>query len=512
LQAGKLLLGIDIGTQAVKALLVGLDGSLVSQASVERGPSHPHPGWVEMNPGQDLWGAVLQVMRKLFAGGEVSPATVQVVGVSGLVPCLCPIDETGSPVRDMILYSDNRALDELAWVNQVAGLHLTAEAVIPKLVWIREHEPERFARIRTVFSAHNYIVYRLTGERSIDYDTAAILGGIFDSRNKEWSAEVCQRLALPLALFPPPRPATALVGQITAQAALQTGLPQGTPVIAGSGDTFPTIVGCGVVDPGDAMVSFGTTGLLTLTQKPLVNSVRGPHFDDGSGEQSVAWIANVLSAGQLVRWYCEQFAHAEAAVTTRTGGSLHDLLDAQAGRCPPGAEGLILLPHWLGRRTPAPDALIRGAVIGLTPSHTPAHIYRAILEAFAYNLRQTFTAARPSVKRLVATAGGARSQLWRQIVTDVLDTPLEYYPAASGSLGIAFLAGYAAGLVADFGAIKVSWLRNPLITRPDPSAVGIYDDYFRLYCEFEQHMTIPFAHLAQVAQCRNSSVPKNSQG
>jgi xylulokinase len=307
-------------------------------------------------------------------------------------------------------------------------------------------------------------------------------------------------LGLPLALFPPPRPATDLAGRITAQAALQTGLPQGAPVIAGSGDTFPTIIGCGVIDPGDAMVSFGTTGLLTLTQKPLVNSAQGPHFDDGSGDQSVAWVANVLSAGQLVRWYCEQFAQAEAAVATRSGGSLHALLDAEAGRIPPGAEGLIVLPHWLGRRTPTPDALIRGAVIGLTPNHSPAHIYRAILEAFAYNLRQTYEAARPSVLRLVATAGGARSQLWRQIVTDVLNTPLAYYPASSGSLGIAFLAGYAAGLIAYFGDIKHSWLRDPQVTRPDETAARTYDQYFKLYCEFEQQMTSPFAHLAQVAQ------------
>ncbi|MDZ4159663.1 MAG: FGGY family carbohydrate kinase [Anaerolineaceae bacterium] len=498
----KLLLGIDIGTQAVKALLVGLGGCIVSQSCVERGPSHPHSGWVEMNPEQDLWGTVLQVVRKLFTSTDISPKAVEVVGVSGLVPCLCPIDEAGSPVGEMILYSDNRALQELDWVNQTAGLNLTAEAVIPKLVWIRDHEPERYARIQTVFSAHNYIVYRLTGERCIDYDTAAILGGIFDNQNKSWAAGICQKLNLPRGLFPSPRPATDLAGWITVQAAQQTGLQAGVPVIAGSGDTFPTMIGCGVVDPGDAMVSFGTTGLMTLTRKPLVDSARGPHFDDGSGHQSVAWVANVLSAGQLVRWYCEQFAQAQAAVASRSGGSLHALLDAEAGRCPPGAEGLIVLPHWLGRRTPTPDALIRGAVIGLTPSHTPSHIYRAILEAFAYNLRQTYTEARPSILRLVATAGGARSQLWRQIVTNVLNAPMEYYPASSGSLGIAFLAGYAAGLIADFGDIKHTWLRNPQITQPDQTAAATYDLYFKIYCEFEQQMTTPFAHLAQVAQNR----------
>jgi len=492
-------LGIDIGTQAVKAVLVGMDGRIAAQALLERGPHNPRPGWVEMNPDQDLWGAVLQVVRGLLAEAPLQARAVAVVGVSGLVPCLCPIDEAGSPVGPMILYSDNRALEELAWVNRTAGLSLTAEAVIPKLVWIRNHEPDRYARIHTVFSGHNYVVYRLTGERSIDYDTAGILGGIFDPRSKTWDEGVCQRLDLPSAYFPPPRPATTLVGEISAQAALQTGLPRGVPVIAGSGDTFPTMVGCGVVDPGDAMVSFGTTGLMTLTRKPLVQSAGGPHFDDGSGRASVSWVANVLSTGQLVRWFCEQFGQAERTVASRLDTSLFGLLDAEAGRLPPGAEGLIVLPHWLGRRTPSPDALMRGAILGLTPNHTPAHIYRAILEAFAYSVRQTFAAVRPEAARLVATAGGARSPLWRQIVTDILDAPMEYYAAASGALGIAFLAGYAAGLISEFAEIKQSWLNSPQITRPEGRATAAYDRYFGIYCEFEQHMTEPFAHLSQAS-------------
>lgn len=483
-------------------MLVGLDGQIVGQASIERRPANPRPGWVEMDPEQDVWGVVAQVVKKVFAAAPALPRAVEVVGVSGLVPCLCPIDDEGRPVGPMILYSDNRALEELSWVNRTAGLNLTAEAVVPKLVWLRNHEPARYSRISTVFSAHNYVVYRLTGERCVDYDTASILGGIFNSRSKTWETEVCERLDLPVRLFPQLKPATALVGKVTPQAALQTGLPEGIPVIAGTGDTFPTMIGCGVVDQGDAMVSFGTTGLLTMTQQPLVNSAGGPHFDGGSGNASVAWIANVLSAGQLVRWFCDQFAQAETVVAGRMSGSLHDLLDAEAGRLPPGAEGLIVLPHWLGRRTPKPDALIRGAIIGLTPSHTPAHIYRAILEAFAHNLRQTYTPVRPQVRRLVGTAGGARSRLWRQIVTDILNTSMEYYPAASGALGIAFLAGYAAVRIENFGAIKQIWLKDPQVTQPDPAAAAAYSRYFELYEEFERQMAEPFAGLAQIEAMR----------
>ncbi|MCC6147045.1 MAG: hypothetical protein IT308_05705 [Anaerolineaceae bacterium] len=494
----KVLLGIDIGTQAVKALAVDLKGRVLAQTALERGPQHPRPGWVEMDAAQDLWNPAAQLLRRLFRSEKINPQDVAVVGVSALVPCLCALDEHGSPVSEVILYSDNRALKELEWVNQTAELNLTAEAVIPKLVWLRNNHPDRFSRIRTIFSAHNYVVYRLTGARHVDYDTAGILGGILDSRARRWKEEVFERLDLPLPILPPLSAATGLVGTVTPEASRQTGLPAGTPVIAGTGDTFPTIVGCGVIDVGDAMVSYGTTGLLTLAQKPLALSAGGPHFDDGSGEASLLWIANILSAGRLIRWYFEQFGQMEEIVAGRMRTSMHDLLDAQAGYLPPGADGLIALPHWLGRRTPLPDAHMRGALLGFTPSHTPAHIYRAILEAFGYNMRQSFEAVRPLAKRMVATAGGARSRLWRQIVADILKTPLEYYPAASGALGIAFLAGYAAGLIQDFGTIKNTWLQDPQITLPDEQASSVYDHYFEIYCNFDRQAAATFAKLAQV--------------
>ncbi len=371
--------------------------------------------------------------------------------------------------------------------------------MVPKLVWLRNHRPQDFERIRTVFSAHDYVVFRLTGERCVDYDTSSILGGIFDDQSKDWAANVCQRLDLDPDLFPPTRPATALVGGVTARAASETGLAQGIPVIAGTGDTLATIVGCGVIDPGDGMVAFGTTGLMTLTKRRLADSADGPHFDNGSGTAPVTWVANVLSAGRLVRWYYDMFGGKDSEFADRAGADPYALMDIEAGRISPGAEGLLVLPHWLGRRTPTPDPDLRGAMIGFTPAHTPAHIYRAILESFAYNQRQTYVDVRPLIRRLVATAGGARSKLWRQIVADVLGTSLEYYPVASGALGIAFLAGHATGLIPKFEDIKHVWLTSPEMTLPDPRSASAYERYYDIYCDFERQMTAPFARLARLA-------------
>jgi len=490
------LLGIDIGTQAVKAVAVSPEGAVAHRAVVERPPSHPHPGWVEMDTEQGLWRAALDAIGQMVQAG-LDLDSIRVIGVTGMVPCLTPVDGDGDPVGSTILYSDNRALEELAWVNRTASLDLTAQAVIPKLVWLRRRHPRDFERIRTVFSAHNYVVFRLTGERSIDYDTSSIMGGIFDDTAKRWKPGVLQQLDLDPGLFPPPQPAIALVGNTTSEAASVTGLPSGVPVMAGTGDTFATMLGCGVIDPGDGMVSFGTTGLLTLIQRPLSESTAGPHFDHGEGAASVAWVANVLSVGRLVNWYLDMFERETRARAGEDEAGRYDLVEAEAGRLPPGADGLLVLPHWLGRRTPQPDPDLRGAIIGLTPGHQPAHIYRAILESFAYNQRQTFDPLRQRFHRLVATAGGARSRLWRQIVTDVLNFPLEYYPMASGALGIAFLAGHAAGLVPDFGVVKHDWLTDPDVSTPDQGAAAAYDRYFDVYCEFERQMAGPFKRLSK---------------
>jgi len=234
------------------------------------------------------------------------------------------------------------------------------------------------------------------------------------------------------------------------------------------------------VDKGDAMIAIGTTGLLTLTLRPLVESVMGPHFDDGSGRASVRWAANVLSAGQLADWWA----------TPRAGMAS---LEAEANLLPPGAEGLTALPHLMGRRTPEPNPDLRGALIGLTPRHTAAHIYRALLEAFAFNVLQGFEPIRGITSRVVATGGGAASPLWRQILADVLGVEIGYDAQSSGALGMAYLAAWATGAVHEFDTVKRSWLRAETRAQPDPQAAAACRSAFRSYQVFERAIEQAYA-------------------
>jgi xylulokinase len=502
------ILGLDIGTQSVKGVLVDRAGAVLAHAALDRSPQYPQPGWVEMEVERDWWGAALQVIRRLLVlmPAQYRPAAV---GICGLVPCMGLLDNKGLSVAPAILYSDNRALEELKWVNDRAGLQLNAQAVLPKLVWMKRHQPSLFSKARILLSAHNYLVYRLTGKACMDYDTASIMGGVFDPVQKYWKTGTLNALELPFDLWPAPVPADAVAGTVTRAAAQATGLPAGIPVIGGSGDTFPTMLGCGAINPGDAMVSIGTTGLLTITTRPLVESLAGPHFcDDRDQGGTVIWGANVLSAGRLVTWFCDQFAGLERQMASRLAVSELDLLEQQAACIPAGSGGLIMLPHLLGRRTPYPDANLKGAILGLGPNHTLAHIYRAILESFAYNINQGFLPLRQQIKRLVVTAGGARSRLWRSIIADVLNIPLEYHEKSSGSLGIAFITAYGTGIVSDFGDIRNVWLTNPEVIVPDSERAERYQQYFQVYDAFDRVVAGPYADLADIERSR-SNQPDN---
>jgi xylulokinase len=496
-------LGLDIGTLGVKGVIVSVDGEIVARARLDHGVSHPQPGWAEQDAEARWWGDGASVIRELLATPGVDPDRIAAIGVCGLTPCLCLVDADGRPLRPAILYSDNRALTQLAHVQAILGLPLTAQAVTPKWAWLAEHEPEVARRTRWVLSSHNTVVHRLTGIASMDYDTASIVGGVFDARRKTWNSAACAALGLDVALLPPLRAATDVVGGVTLAAAQTTGLRPGTPVIAGTGDTFPTIVGCGAVAPGDAMISFGTTGLLTLTTRPLETAAAGPHFEAEAEGGAVAWAANVLACGRLLAWYREAFGAAlvgAGLAPASAASSAPDFayLDRCAATIPAGSEGLVALPHLMGRRTPTPDPHARGVLFGLTPAHTAAHVYRALLESFGYAVRQGFDPIRPRVRRVIATAGGAASPLWRRIVADILDTPIEYHPRASGALGIAFLAAYASGLVGSFESICNDWLADPELTVPDAATRQCYDDLHRLYCHLDGSLSSAFAMLPSI--------------
>ena len=478
------LLGVDVGTHSTKCLLVTLSGQVVARCVTQHDISRPNPGWAEHDAERIWWTEAAAVIARVLEDAAVNPAQVAAVGVSGLGPAVVPLDARGDPLRPAILYGiDARATAEIACLNEELGFdkseaplarRLQAQSLAPKVVWLREHEPEHWLRTRKLLGSTGYIVHRLTGEYVIDHANAEALEPLYDSAIGDWNTLMCDRIGVAKELLPEVHNATDVVGSVTERAAQETGLAVGTPVICGCMDGLAEYVSSGVVKADEGCVVFGSTMcvcVLTAEQvtHPLLYGGRTllPGLSRLSG--------GMATSGVLLRWFRDQFAP-EADLA---------FLDAEASAIAPGSDGLVILPYFSGERSPIFDAEARGLVLGLTVAHTRAHVYRALLEGVAYALRHHLELMAESgvvPRRLVALGGGSRSGVWTQIASDVIGHDLECVDQPFGAeLADAFLAGFGIGVFADFSELAERWVRMGATLSPTPGARATYDAYYRVY-------------------------------
>ncbi|GAA3850876.1 FGGY-family carbohydrate kinase [Streptomyces sedi] len=471
-----LLLGIDIGTSASKGVLVRPDGELVAQATRGHVTATPRPGWVEHDALDVWWADFLALTRELLdraAGEEIAG-----VGVSGIGPCLLPADADDNPLRPAILYGvDTRAGRQIAaqharygeeTVLARCGSLLTSQAVGPKLEWVREEEPEVWAATRRWFMATSFLVKRLTGAYVLDHHSASQSTPLYDPARGAWIEEWCEEIApgmeWPRLLWP-----GEVAGEITPAAAEATGLPAGTPVVAGTVDAWAEATAAGVGAPGDLMLMYGSTMFLvnvvgTPKPTPLMWTTRGVF----PGTSCLA--GGMATSGAVTGW-----------LRDLTGAAFETLVE-EADAAGPGAEGLVMLPYFAGERTPVFDPDARGLVLGLTLRHGRGHLYRAALEGTAFGVRhnlEVMAASGGELDRLVAVGGGAR-ELWTRIVSDVTGRPQEIPRHTIGaSYGDAFLAAVGTGLAG--AGDMAAW--NPVAhtVEPDPAAAERYDRLYRIY-------------------------------
>ncbi|MGD2146027.1 MAG: FGGY family carbohydrate kinase [Anaerolineae bacterium] len=498
----QLLLGIDIGTQGSKGVLVDPEGNPLAWCRREHPVIHPRPGWAEHDPQVHWWGDFVGICRELVTKPGVRPEDIAGVCVSGLIPDLAPTDEKGQPLRTAILYSDNRAVQEIDFLNQKYGLELTSEEIAPKLLWFMRNQPELFAQTRMIFNAHSYIVYHLTGAYTIDTITACLVGALYESSTARWRPGVCTELGIPLDILPQPYPPAQVVGEVTVEAAADTGLAAGTPVLAGSGDVYFSLLSAGIEGPGDVMIYYGTAGLTSVPHVSIESLAWKPYpVDDGF---PFSYPAYILTSGEIVRWFRDEFSGPEVEVAARLNQwSAYQLLDAQAEQVPPGCDGLVLLPHFLGQRSPCFDPRARGVFFGLSMAHRSAHLFRAVLEAYGYGIRnglEAFTARHPDARidRVVATGGGATSAVWKQIVSDILGRDQLYVAQAEECLGGAYLAGVGTRVFSDFGALRRDWIEVTGVTEFDESTHQKYEPYFEMYRSLQDALRDQFSLLDEI--------------
>lgn len=504
--ASDLLLGIDIGTQGVKGALVKPEGGILVQHQIEHGSRYPQPDWCEQDMAQNWWHNPVGVVRHLLQADNIHPEQIKAVSVSGLYPALGPTDGEGNPIAPAILYSDNRSTREVYEVNLTLGLQLTNEELTPKLIWFLRHEPELAARMKMFFDAPHYFVYKLCGEYVTDTITTGLYGAIYQSPNASWRKSVCELFNIPLDILPRVYPPAEIVGTVHGSAGEETGLAPGTPVLTGMPDLVASLISVGAVQTNESAAYYGTAGLVPVMKDDLLNAAFKPYpvEERGLAPQDgyiFDYPSYCLTVGDAVRWFRDEFAPLELSRQNQgNGASAYAQLDNLAAEVPPGSAGIILLPYLLGQRSPEFNPYASGVFFGIKKAHTRGNMFRAILESFGFSIRHGLEAFYPNghpLTRLVATGGGARSDLWRQIVSDITGLPQEYVPDSDSPFGCAYMAGLAIGWFSDFTPLKNDWIKVSDITMPDLSAQSQYQKAYQTYVELHDALRPVFLRSAE---------------
>ncbi len=496
----KTLLGIDLGTTGVKAALFAVDdGRVLGDAFVEYPLFHPHPQWAEQNPA-DWWAATIAAIRTCLERGAAhnsSPTDVQGIGLSGQMHGIVLLDEQQKVVRPCIIWADQRSDVQAAWMTERVGASNLIKYVsnpaltgfsAPKLLWIRDNEPQLFARATTLLLPKDYIRYRLTGVKAMEISDAAGTC-LLDVKRGAWSQEVMQALELNPSLLPPIVAADAVSGHITDDVAVLTGLAAGIPVAGGGADNACGAVGNGVVVPGLALISIGTSGVVLAHATTPKVDISGPVPRVHTFNHVVpnAWylMGVTQGAGLSLRWVRDNIGLPERALERWTGEDAYELLAKEAIKAVPGSDGLLFLPYLQGERTPHLDPYARGGWIGLTARHDRRHLIRSVFEGVAFSLKDCFTILQEqglAIEQVRATGGGAKSVLWRQIIADVLGVELVTTNATEGpAFGAALLAGVASGVYPSVQAACEQMVRIVERTQPRKEYERVYSAGYETY-------------------------------
>jgi xylulokinase len=486
------LLGVDIGTYSSKGVLVTTDGSVVASHTVPHVMDMPRPGFFEHDADGVWWHDFVEIVQKLIQKSGISPAQILGIGTSAIGACVLPIAADGRPLRPGILYGiDTRTTKEIEILEnqlgkneifQKSGSHLSSQSCGPKVLWIRNHEPEVYEKTRWFLTSEAYLVYKLTGKASIDIYTAGGYSPLYDVYQRDWIKKAAQFIT-PLERLPQAYWSYEVVGNVTAAAARETGLAEGTPVVAGTTDAAAEALSTGMADFGDMMLMFGSSIFFIMKTAELVTTQKfwSSNFLE---EGAFSFLGGMSTSGSLTTWFRDQFAQSQIEREKLTGENAYAELTRLAAISPAGSNGLISLPYFEGERTPLHDPQARGMWFGLNLRHTQGDLYRSILEGVAFGIRhnlEIMQAEGVSPKRILAVGGGTKNRLWLQIVADVCNIDLVVPEQQIGaSYGDAFLAARGIGLFNHLSEIK-QWVKISETIRPNLEHQKQYDFNYQIF-------------------------------
>ncbi len=485
------LLGIDVGTGGTRALIVDEKGAVVSSATAEHAPFvSPQTGWAEQDP-NDWWRAAREAIGRALARAEIEASQIAAIGFSGQMHGAVLLDEAGEVIRPALIWCDQRTEPQCEAITERVGaeqlIELTSNPALtgftlPKLLWVRDEEPDLWSRVRSILLPKDYVRFRLTGERATDVaDASGTL--LFDVANRRWSHAMLDAAEINKSYLPSVFESPEITSRVSAEGAAATALIGGTPVVAGAGDQAAGAVGMGIVNPGAVSATIGTSGVVfAATDRPALDRAGRVHTFCHAVPGRWHVMGVTQGAGLSLRWFKENFGTCEDL----GGEDPYDLLCKEAAIAPPGSDGVLWAPYLMGERTPHLDPHARAALVGLAANHGRSHIIRSILEGVAFSLRDSLTILAEMnvpVDTIRLGGGGARAALWRQIQADVYGQPVEVLMAEEGAAyGAALLAGVGTGVWASVDEACAQAVRVATRIEPDPAAVSTMDIRYRAYC------------------------------
>jgi xylulokinase len=488
------MMGIDVGTSGTRTVVVRPDGHVVAAATADHEPMRmPRPGWAEQNP-EDWWRASIGSIRGALQMASLKGADIDAIGLSGQMHGVALLDGSNTVIRPALIWCDQRSQEQCDWITQRLGADRLIQLVsnpaltgfsAPKLLWVRDHEPQNYARAAHFLLPKDYVRFRLTSEFATEVsDASGTL--LLDVRNRRWSSEVLDALQIDPRLLPRLYESPQVTGEVSSETALVTGLRTGTPVVGGAGDQAASAVGNGIVCHGLTSATLGTSGVIfAYTDTPTLDPRGRIHTFCHAVPGKWHVMGVTQGAGLSLRWFRDQLGQGEAWMAREMGSDPYDLMIREAERAPAGSAGLLFLPYLMGERTPHLDPKARGLWFGLTAAHQRSHLIRSILEGVAFSLRDTleiFAELQIPVEQVRVSGGGSRSFLWRQIQSDIYRKSVVLLRESEGSaFGAALLAGVGAGIYPSVEESARQAIQARETLTPHSGNAKIYDELYDVY-------------------------------
>ena len=486
-----MLMGIDIGTTSVKTIICDYNGKIIYSTSESQNLYSKQSGWAEENP-EEWWENTKKTINSCFENTNINPNEVDAVGVTGMLPALVLLDKNNNILRRSIQQNDARTVKEIDYIKdqlneekffEITGGSINQQLIGPKIIWIKENEPNIYNQIDNIFGSYDFINYKLTGNKVVEHNWA-LESGLLNINNKQWDNKLLELFQIDEKWLPDIKESSKIIGEVTNEAADATGLLSGTPVVAGVADHVSSAFTAGVIEEGDLNIKIGGAGDILISLDKLVTDPR--LFIDYHAIPNKYMINGCMAAsGSLLKWFIKEFCQLEHLYEFE--GNIDKVFSyfndkAFAVNC--GSEGIIILPYFLGEKTPIHNPKARGVIFGLGLHHKKEHLYRAIMESIAYGFKHHVDILKErnlKINNVIVTDGGAKSKVWRSILADVIGVPIKNLKNHPGSsLGAAFIAGMGINKFKDYSEIK-KYIKVDEIIKPNSKNNKIYKQYYELY-------------------------------